>query len=266
MSEERQAALIFDWCVAGLSLAVLIYGATSWCLISKFRHFKNYVYLNAVLANFLRIFLCSVILPVFGDTSFGTYHIFIYYVGSVQTYWLLVICCLCYVDIVKVFNGKTQRRYLKSTLFAWGVPIFTTSLTVFVLPEFLSPGICYFIGIVFVFIPMFINVVLYIKIVCSLFDFKASVGDTNHWRRFYIATVVFIFCDAVFLSTAVLNIFVNIPFLVATVLSDFQVILLDLFVVFLRSNRELWREFYMKRMAKSLPTINNTTFNETTKF
>ena len=274
---DIRASLTFDRCVAAVSLAVLIYGITSWCLIRKFRQFKNYVFLNAILANFLRIFMNSVIVPVFIDPSFSSFghptiacQVVIYYIGSVQSYWLLVICCIFYVDIVKVFKGKTERRYLKSTIFAWGVPMLTTPFSIYLLPELASPEICHTVRILIILLPIFVNVIIYVITVFSLFCCSAgSVGTaTSNWRRFYIATLIFLFCDFIFLSAAVLTQFFDVTFLVTSVMSDFQVIVLDIFFIFLRINRELWREYSMKRkkMSQHSTATPTTTLNDKPNF
>lgn len=39
--------------IYALTIAAFIYGVTSWCLIKKFRNYRNFVFLNAILPNLL---------------------------------------------------------------------------------------------------------------------------------------------------------------------------------------------------------------------
>lgn len=259
-TEDQQLRIssVFDWSVVVLCLAVLIYGVTSWFLIQKFRHFRNYVYLNAILACLLRLITFSIIYRVFGDsTNDGAVptiiDFFLKYFTSVQSYWLLVICCILYVDIVKVFNGDVNRRFLKSSLFAWGVPLATTVLCKFVLPLFLTDEIHFYPQIVIINLPLFVNLIIYMKFIHSLFCcWYGSSGDAsrniNYWRRFYIATLVFLFSDVAMLFTVFMTKILELSLVAQSILSDIQVIAIDLFVPLVKCNRELWKAYHVKRL------------------
>lgn len=253
---------VFDWSVVVLSLAVLIYGLTSWCLIQKFRHFRNYVYLNAILACVCRLITFSIIYRVFGYSADGgpvpdTIDFFLKYFTSVQCYWFLVMCCILYVDIVKVFNGDIQRRFLKSTLFAWGVPLVSTVICKFVLPLFLSDDMFFYPQTVIVNLPLFVNLIIYMKFIHSLFccwygSSENSNSATNCLRRFYIASLIFIFSDIAMLFTVVMTKTLKLSLITQSVLSDIQVISIDLFVPLIRCNRDLWKAFRAKRLERNV--------------
>lgn len=106
-----------------VTLATLLYGLISWCVLPKFRNYRNYVFFNALLSNFLKImaYHFSGLLCLQLKTRFYLRR----YFSTTNTYWLLVISHMFYIDIVKVFNGNTRRRFLKSSFLGWGVPLIT---------------------------------------------------------------------------------------------------------------------------------------------
>ncbi|PZC81924.1 hypothetical protein B5X24_HaOG211710 [Helicoverpa armigera] len=57
------ASILVEYLVLVLTLAAFLYGVTSWCLIAKFRHFRNFVYINAIVSSLLRLVTVSLIIP-----------------------------------------------------------------------------------------------------------------------------------------------------------------------------------------------------------
>lgn len=268
------AFMVFVYVIWALTLAVFIYGVTSWYVIKKFRHFKNYVYLNVIVSSFLRLTAyVTYILPVItlkrsvfrivNDEKTDIYKVFYYlktYFTSVQYYWLLVICFIFYVEIVKVFSGDIRRRYLKSTLLAWGVPLITTLIIIIANPllyDFydVESYVKYLhIKIAIRVLPLFVNLVIYIILVISLFRASKESGGTaaKKWRHFYIATLIFVLSDVVQLSTFIWDI-VYLSYDIQVYLVNLQTIAIDLFFPIVKSNRELWRTFFANRLERNMP-------------
>ncbi|CAH1643951.1 unnamed protein product [Spodoptera littoralis] len=105
-------SVVVEYLVLVMTLVAFIYGAISWCLLNKFRHFRNFVYINAVVSSLLRLLTVSIIIPcvmqviVIDDQDIMDICRYICtYFSAVQNYWMLVICYIFYVDIVKVFRG-----------------------------------------------------------------------------------------------------------------------------------------------------------------
>uniref|UniRef100_A0A2A4JP70 Uncharacterized protein n=1 Tax=Heliothis virescens TaxID=7102 RepID=A0A2A4JP70_HELVI len=55
--------ILVEYLVLVLTLAAFLYGVLSWCLIAKFRHFRNFVYINAIVSSLLRLVTVSLIIP-----------------------------------------------------------------------------------------------------------------------------------------------------------------------------------------------------------
>ena len=121
---------ILTYTSIALTTVPLLYGVISWWLIKKFRNYRNFVFLSAILANFLValaiIFLSYLRRYLYTITDTLAYRHFVvihdlllFYITTVKIYWLLVICHMFYAKVVK---RHTKRRYFKSSLFAWGLP------------------------------------------------------------------------------------------------------------------------------------------------
>lgn len=245
---------IFNWSLIVVSLLILIYGVTSWCLIKKFRTFKNYAYINAILAAWLRILVTTVDkLSLFSkENAFNnTIFDFIFgYLMTVQWSWLVVICYIFYMEIVKVFNMEIRRKFLKSTIVTWVLALFTTAYVTVQLIYFWDSVFLFSLSIIIVALPLIINVVLYFFIIGSLCCCsRGNASTTGNCRRFYIATLIFIFSDLIIFFGIALTEVVNTLYIVDALLSCSQIIILDVFLPLLRSNRELWREYFRRRLA-----------------
>lgn len=241
-------------------------------MITKFRHFKNYVFLNAILGtifsfiSFLLDFSASQPKP--GSLQ---YMVLLYLLDFLRTYfklvahcWLLVLCCIFYLDIVQVFNTHVSRRYLKSALFAWGVPLILFiiySLSLPLLGWLLSKHfenetmkviskILFFLDIFVIFVPLVINVLIYIRVLIELFNTTNVPKSAINSRRFYIATLIFLLSGVIFLISP-LWLFVEPPDVIITVIDYLPSISMDVYFLIVKSNRDLWLEFYVKRIKKT---------------
>ena len=260
-----------------MTLATFMYGVTSWCLIKKFRNFNNYVYLNAVFVNILRLTL-----GIFSLIRGGIYltklaqYINIYFFilmffSAVYNYWLVVMCYIFYVDIVKVFDTDIKWKYFKSSLFAWGVPfiflVICKSVLLFVdltesrnqeikLTAFAWAGIMITSNV----FPTIINLVLYVKIVCNLFPCNDTVNVIipkkermkQNVCRLLIATCMFVLNNLFVICMLVWDLWSGSD-IVRAVSFCLQIVVLSLFVPLVKSNRTLWQEYFKKRL-KSIMT------------
>uniref|UniRef100_A0A2H1W274 SFRICE_023615 n=1 Tax=Spodoptera frugiperda TaxID=7108 RepID=A0A2H1W274_SPOFR len=241
-------SVVVEYLVLAMTLTAFIYGVISWCLIEKFRHFRNFVYINAVVSSLLRLLTVSIIIPcvmqviVIDDKDILDICRYICtYFSAVQNYWMLVICYIFYVDIVKVFRGHVKRKYLKCCLFAWGIP-FLTFLTYYVFlyvnrkAKFYASRstLDYFADSVEVFIivsPLMINCGLYAAVLialCHCFKPKAPTA-TENWRRFYIATLLFLLSDVIVLSSFIWDV-MSVTFVLRAVMSKLQQFAIALFL------------------------------------
>lgn len=243
-----------------LSFIAFVYGVTSWCLIKKFRHFRNYVILSAITVNTLRILsylifrlmITHFLLPV--EVFIFIFAAFVYFSLSFHC-WLLVLCYIFYVDFVKVFRLDIHRRYLKSSLFAWGVPFVTTSLY-FLIKGLLNPdNYAELFSVVIIefllLIPVSISLVIYVTVVYYLFHEGDSGSWTSKkkWGRFYVSTLIFILSNLIVLA-AVIDI-INVRILVVDVIGEMgeylNSIAISIYIMIVKSNRTLWREFVNKK-------------------
>lgn len=280
-----------------LTLATLIYGVTSWWFIKKFRSYRNYVCLNAILANFFISSMLKITFYVSEHSSLNlnqgcwfsiiTIYLLIY-LATVKHHWLIVICHMFYVDIVKVFNEHTRKKYLKSGLFGWCVSLITTLVHFFVTSGFfinfdVNPSD---VGFIIFILTLTVNCLLYFIIVYSLFRSSNTSGHTatNKWRRLAIATLIFILGDILLVSFHIIS-FINhvntkphvvrsknlylmrqvdfnhsqprnvnseikMLYFLQILLYNLCPFLLNVYVVVVKSNRELWYEFYVNRFKR----------------
>ena len=263
--------VIGHYCHIALCLVTFIYGVTSWYLIRKFRNFNNYVYLSAILVNILRLTVLSLTLihcennitdfrqclGFYGRAAF-------IYLTTVYNYWLIVMCYMFYVDIVKVFDKNIGKKYLKSSLFAWAVPLLILIICGFILViiEIVQKGHDEVMFLLFVTIctyitsnllPSVFNLTLFIKVVYSLYFSKDTetsvVFKQDKTRRLSVATAMFILSN-VFMFTFILWDVFDLSIFVRGVTLSIQMIALAFFVPLVKSNRRLWYEFYKNRSSR----------------
>uniref|UniRef100_A0A2H1WVZ3 SFRICE_035756 n=1 Tax=Spodoptera frugiperda TaxID=7108 RepID=A0A2H1WVZ3_SPOFR len=121
---------IFNWSLIVVSLLILIYGVTSWCLIKKFRTFKNYAYINAILAAWLRILVTTVDkLSLFSkENAFNnTIFDFIFgYLMTVQWSWLVVSGAIKVSATALMGGGVVFEDYIRKLLIIKGLCIMSS--------------------------------------------------------------------------------------------------------------------------------------------
>ena len=246
-----------------LTVVTLIYGVVSWCVLKKFRYYRNFVILNAILANFLLfvMLMCLRFITQHCSRANLPYMLFVIltmfltlYLGSVKLYWLIAISHMFYVDIVKVFYGHIQRRYLKCSLFGWGVPLLTSLIYPFVITA--APNLNASEVIFYSFVlPMVLNSLLYIVIVYKLCRGSEASPHTGigKRRRMYIATLIFILSDGFIFSSHIMW-FVkpnSITIFLANMLNFLiNPLILTFHLVFAKTNLEIWHEFYVKKIKE----------------
>lgn len=265
-----------DFVVIVLTVISFLIGAVSWRLIRKFRHIKNFVFLNALLSSILND--ASVILytmytlyyPNFFAYSTYLWLKLIYQItaaffGTATHCWLMVLGWILYVDIVKVFGGDVNRKFLKTSLFAWGTPfIISLSLPIILLPIILSKyikmeNIIYISSIVDkleVFVPLTILICIYVVVLTSLLK-KVLVNNTVVKSRcIFIATLIFLsMFFLIFIMGGIISMTMPPDYLIQisyVPLIHLQTIALNMYFLTLKSNRDLWRNFYVKRQKNNI--------------
>lgn len=264
---------IIAWILVVCTLLAIIYGVTSWCLIKKFRVFRNYVILSAIVAKMclclfylLNYYLCiEQMLMEYPVMEVLSAALVLYLALSFHC-WLLVLCYIFYVDFVKVFRLDIHRRYLKSTLFGWGLP-FISNLCLIIPTLFfyyydtndiITLDMLHVILILLLLIPVTINFVIYVIVLYCLFR-RSEVGASisfGKWRRFYIASLIFIFSNVIVLvilieACQIKNLALST---IGEIGDHLNAIALVVYLIVLKSNRVIWREFLNNRskLQKSL--------------
>lgn len=233
-----------------LSTITLIIGISSWIFIKKFRHFKNYLFLNIIFNNIVNIVLSYDVINVLKNKSeaiiFTHALSFLYFKLSAH-YWLLLLCYVFYVELVKVLGGDVERKYLKSNLLAWGVPLFFTVFCVFVVPSIhISKTTNATMYHWILFSPLLINVLIYIRVFCALL--KIDVRNSSDWCcRVYVATVIFLISGVLFLLLP-LRLYVDFPPYLSTVVVYLQPVVINVYFFIIRLNRTAWKEYYDRRL------------------
>ena len=244
-----------------MTLVTFLYGVTSWYLIRKFRSFNNFVYLNVILVNIMRLSVLSfTTMHSALELTTLTHFLFSIYLMTVYNYWLLVLCYIFYVDVVKVFRKDVKRKFLKSSLFAWGVPLMVligcrlASLIIDVLLEGnvekrLLRLVTSCIFITCNIIPVIINITMFAYLVRSIFC-KDTVTEVSkkerrreNCRRLCTATAMFILTNILVMALILWNVF-EISFTQRALGLGLHIIAFALFVPLVKSNRVIWHEYY----------------------
>lgn len=253
-----------DYTVFTITLIVCLFGVVSWVLIKKIRSLKNYVFLSTMFVTVLNFFAIGFNAFKYFETLSQSDELFylitlyecvIIYLRLVVSFWLLVLCCLFYVDIVKVFKVDITRRFLKSTLFAWGVPFIITLVFSALVPITLynidkhnsRPDILLVVNIVLIFIPTIVNVGIYIRVLISLFKANNVSGATFEVRRVYIATLIFVLSGIIFLLVPIFSL-IEPSNLVLAFVEYAQIVTLDVYFLIVKSNRTVWKEYFVNRI------------------
>lgn len=265
----------FHYVMLAFSLATFIYGAISWSLIRKFRNITNYVFITTAFNNVIHLtFVSATILH--REMDIGFFSLIYTYLKAVHENCLLVICYMFYVDIVKVFRKETKKKFLKVSLFIWVGPLIVILgaillfvVIIFTLVQDVTAGIVLFFVFLFIIIvttltPTITNWVLFFKIVWSLFWSKPSndvamstaAKRKDRLQRLCIATSILVLSNTLVLILTILSIFdfwEKIAVSVDSVVTCLQIVVVSLFVPFMKKNRVVWREYLDSRVLWTLP-------------
>lgn len=228
LTEDIMQIVVYvgHYSILSTCLLSFIYGCVSWRLIRKFRNFNNYVYMNAILVNIFRLILmsCTVIhCDSKVSNAFRSIHpSFLFaifnFLTAVYNHWLVVMCYMFYVDIVKVFRKDIKRRYLKSFIFSWGVPTIVFIICGFILmiiKEVVQNNkdkvMLLFMMISLIgmsqFLPVMVNLMIFIKLLCGLYVSKDNASVVSgakrrkeNCRRLSIASAIFILSNITVLT------------------------------------------------------------------
>ena len=250
-----------------------IYGVTSWCFIRKFRNFNNYVYLSATIVNILRLVIMTIIFnncgKIVSNVEFVNVYFYIFmFLSTVYHYWLVV---LCYGVYVKVFHRDLSRKYLKSSIFAWGFPLVVwliCGLIFIIILSSIGNDDAHLFRRTYIFvcvivtcngIPSVFNLVVFIKFSYSLFFSKQTNASTaskkdrckEKWRRLYIVIFMYFLSNMFILYFHIWKVF-DISFLIRIVTTHLQILPVTLFIPLVNSNRNVWNKYFNNRLARNM--------------
>lgn len=248
---------IMPWIFVVLSLIASIYGLTSWCLIKKFRHYRNFIFLNLILSIFFShsAHLLSDIFyenRIVHDICWFT----VLYFMICFHHWLLVLSYIFYVDFVEVFHIDISRRFLKSSIFAWGIPaliIFVYCLVTQVTMESFGDQMASKVLMSIVFFPIFVNLVIYLLVLYSLFRSKDTDTHNNKWRSFYVSTLIFVLSDVIFIcyTLEVSSYYSKVMFYFDYCGLFINKLAIVVYFISAKCNRDLWKEVMKKFLSKN---------------
>ena len=259
-----------------MTLITFVYGVTSWYLFRKFRTFNNYVYLSIIIVNVFRLIVGTVTLFRTGLfiaklVQYINLYFFVFmFLSAVHNYWLVVMCYMYYVDIVTIFKNEIKRKYLKSFLFAWGIPFILLIICVLtyvcidladdsdketLVSKFVHVSVIICCNV----LPAIMNLILYIGLVCSLFPCNGTVNAIipkkerrrENLSRLSIATTMFLLSNIFVLMMFLWDLY-NASNIVRTVSFCLQIAVLSLFIPLVKNNRVLWCEYYKNRLKRTL--------------
>lgn len=235
-----------------LSTFTFFVGVSSWILVKKFRHFKNYLFLTIVFNN-----IDFVVEDVRETESVWLqimYGLLFLYFKTTANCWLLRLCYEFYVDLVKVFSGDIKKKYIKSNLFAWGPPFLIIAFTAGVMPNLDSSGRTAVIYISSLFLILFVYFLIYLRVLYDLL--KTDVHSGSEWgRRVGVASVIFLISGSLLLVLP-LRLFFNFPDFLSIVVVFLQQVVMDLYFFIVRFNRTVWKKYYEGKLNNTLREIN----------
>lgn len=256
-----QGLMIIEWILLAITIPAFLYGVTSWCLINKFRHFRNYLVLSAITANMLKSIVTCL------STSFINHKSFILdipvgllLVGSSIMFtvlsfnsWVLVLSYLFYKDFVKVFKIDVASSYLKTSIFAWD-PRFIVSFVLFPFVWIfdgyeivLSNQVDHVTYVVILVIPVIVTLVIYLSVLYSFFCINNSDVETstNKWHCFFLSTLIFVVSNLLYLIHVldVFNVKNSIVNDMLRLAGYFGRITLNVYIVVSRGNQQMWKEY-----------------------
>lgn len=229
-----------------ISSIALIIGLLSWIFIKKFRHFKNYVFLNIIFLNILNAVFTWLYENAYVEINCKPLRIalgfsYLYVKVSVNC-WLLILCYVFYRDLVKVFSSDISRRYLKSNLFCWGVPLILSVWCIFVMPFIVKSGkITAPIFITLMLTPLVVNFFIYLRVLYALLTDIHAVK--NRCQRIQVCTVIF-FVSGFLMLLMPLRLCSIFPNWLIIILGHLQAVAMDFYFFFIRMNRTVWMNYF----------------------
>lgn len=226
----------------------VIFALTSWSLIPKWRIFKNYIYVNLGISGLIYYIVSIPMSECYGRVYFS----FVFYL------WVLILSIKVYTDLVQIFQINITRIFLKSSAFAWGIPLFI-EICYYIIENNLNDG-SYIanVGIeTALLIILTINFILYVKVVYYLTKFNALNDKVSRCRKIKMATLTFFVCGAPWMISFLLDYLVSFLeindvvtstiFTINALVLSVQNLIFKLCFCFLKSNRKLWSEFFERR-------------------
>lgn len=257
-----------------------------WIVIPRWRKFSNYILFNTIFVFYMR--LCAPIVFVLyiiisdstnyddDDDSKIVFYCF-EYLTVLCIYssccWLSVMTVTVYVDIACIFNNDITKKYLKCTLFAWGVPfVFTTiqKLSIYVFKQNEISLTEHLIENALQAIILLGNIVVFSKVMWSLLRTPnlRSTNRNNLKQKIQVVTLTFVSSGSILLLSIVLGLITKKlsngsfetlakVFIIlfeydttAVILTDLlyslNLLLITVFILFSKSNREIYREYALR--------------------
>ncbi|XP_053625008.1 uncharacterized protein LOC128683407 isoform X3 [Plodia interpunctella] len=241
-------------------IGILLVVITALVFHSWRKEFSNKIWLQLCLAIF--IFNCCFLLITFiefePDIWCVTTGVIMHYSLLVSFFWMLIAAIVSYERLVLVFKRDITRKHLKSSLLAWGIPLFIIAILFYINPESYvnkfedtsrNSSFCYPSGLslwLTVYLPLtfilFINWTLFILILRSMFATKKIRRHGNSKDALRSAVVssllVFLFGLPWIFGLIAYNIIAAYVFTISASFQGF--VLFFFFIVANKHTRDLW--------------------------
>lgn len=240
-----------------LSAATLIFGLASWILISQWRTFKNYVFLNL-------IFMIAVVCICFylvGNADISCSLLVAYVMSLIITSrWMLVATVMFYIDIVKVFTADVERKYLYTNIFVWLVPPFeTVAVFTTAIKYYENEEIIQYYTISVVVVTLLAAILFYIKVlytlVLSILEPMTRHTETkrNIVQKIILSTAACITSGITSFLPVMLGDIIFHDYIIGNVtrlVSLLNIIGIIVFYLAMKDHREAWVEYRRRRRAQ----------------
>lgn len=288
MNDDMLQTLYF-WTIY---LYTIIYITLSWiCIllwlkIAEWHKFSNYVFLNLTLAFTVRYFtpILPYILHIYRlidsyDFVYKTFYYLFTFFGYSLCCWLTVMSVVIYNNIVKIYNSDMDKKYLMSSLFAWGLPLIIT-LWRYVYENYLAltfkrrfNSLLFYIVFHTKYLSLLIvilNVLVFVRVLISLLR-RSNLRSTNRntfRQKLQVVIFAFISSGIIMMLNLIIQFSISLSkgfdlylipsmplsFIAIVLVVEFvgilQMLLLSVFVLFSKSNRQIYRQYFRNRRAR----------------
>lgn len=255
---------VFGYFNASTTAMVLVFATLSWILIPKWRTYSNFIFSNLFLTDIL-LYLCFINWYSNAKISFQhverSLHLFGRYVNFVYFCWLFVFSINIYMEVVH-FKLNLTRKFVKSSVFAWGLPLILHIMLLLLRVTDPKPHLCHppsphhlhsslVIKLTLEIVLLVVNLIGYIAVLIILIMQKIR-DDSLAGNKICVVTRTFVLCFVLWVLSVILEACISKRDILSDVYSTYfimhctQMTYLKVYFLLLKTNRKRWKKYFRK--------------------